>query len=470
MKNLNKLSMILNLKNNNFANFTFLPVSFLGFLDASYLTIKHFVGTPLPCSILRGCEEVTGSQYSMIGGIPVALLGAIYYLTIFVLVILYLNKKKSSLRNADGNIDDDDGLLRLIARLTIIGVLASLWFVFLQVFVIKAICLYCIFSAITSFLLFAFGIYVLKFKKISIVNMRKTKLKQTEILLLYLLGVIALIYVYETFIGKNYQKTIVENTETTQITEEDYSQKVIPEEGVVLPVKWGDLGSRMISAGVIDKVKFKEIYAGRGGLNVEEKKLLEGIDNGNLKITKENSGFILNLLWAFGLGNKNVVLEKGPMSNKEYGGAGNFASTGGWTLAQGDAMNHYSKHSFIVLTSEQQALVEKVSKGIFRPCCGNSTYFPDCNHGMAMLGLLELMASQGVSEDEMYKVALIVNSYWFPDTYITIAKYLDSQGKNWSKADPKEILGFDYSSGAGFQKIRSKMEDSGVGGGGSCGV
>lgn len=154
-----------NLKNNNFAKFTFLPVSFLGFLDASYLTIKNFMGTPLPCSILRGCEEVTRSQYSTIVGIPVALLGAIYYLTIFVLVILYLNKKKSSLRNADRNIDDDDGLLRFIARLTIIGMLASLWFVFLQVFVIKAICLYCIFSAITSFLLFAFGVYVLKFKK-----------------------------------------------------------------------------------------------------------------------------------------------------------------------------------------------------------------------------------------------------------------------------------------------------------------
>lgn len=300
--------------------------------------------------------------------------------------------------------------------------------------------------------------------------MRKTKLKQTEILLLYLLGVIALIYAYEIFIGKNYQNTIAENIETTQITSEDYSQKVIPEGGVVLPVKWGDLGSRMIKAGVIDKTKFEEIYVGRGGLSNEEKKLLEGFNNGNLKITRENSGFILNLLWAFGLGNKNAVLEKGPMSKKEYGGAENFASTGGWTLSLGNAMNHYSKHSFIVLTSEQQALVEKVSKGIFRPCCGNSTYFPDCNHGMAMLGLLEMMASQGISEDKMYEVALIVNSYWFPDTYVTIAKYLDSQDKDWSKADPKEILGFDYSSGAGFQKIRSKMKDSGIGGGGGCGV
>lgn len=310
--------------------------------------------------------------------------------------------------------------------------------------------------------------------------MKKSKLIQTEILLLSLVGIVALVYVYETFIGKNYQRSAIKRDKTAKILEENYFLKVAPENGVVLPAKWGDLGAQMTSAGVIDKTKFEEMYAKRGGLNDEEKKLLEGIDNGNLKITKKNSGFVLNLLWALGLGNKNPILENGPMSDKKYGGAENFASTGGWTLAsnpegeqapyRASAMSHYSKHRFIILTTEQQALVEKVSKGIFRPCCGNSTYFPDCNHGMAMLGLLELMASQGVSEEEMYEVALAVNSYWFSDTYITIAKYLKSQGKDWSSADPKEILGFDYSSGAGFQKIKSKVENSGVGGGGSCGV
>ena len=301
--------------------------------------------------------------------------------------------------------------------------------------------------------------------------MKKTKLKQTEIILLALIAVIALLYAFETITGKGIQGGLaVKSDKTEKVFEENYEQKIIPKDGVVLPVKWRNLGTQMTNAGVIDKSKMEELYARRGGLNDEEKKLLEGIDNGNLKITRENSGFVLNLLWALGLGNKNEILENGPMSDKKYGGAGGFASTGGWTLARGDAMSHYSKHRFIVLTPEQQTLVEKVSKGIYRPCCGNSTYFPDCNHGMAMLGLLELMASQGVSEDEMYKTALAVNSYWFPDTYITIAKYLKSQGKDWSAADPKEILGFDYSSGAGFQKVKSKINSTDFKGGGSCGV
>ena len=309
--------------------------------------------------------------------------------------------------------------------------------------------------------------------------MKKSKSLEISILLSSLLIVGALVYsanARKEVRGKT--ETAVKTNKTEKIIEDNYEQKVIPEDGVVLPAKWGDLGAKMASVGVIDKTKLEELYAGRGGLNGEEKNLLEGLDNGYLKITPENSGFVLNLLWALGLGNKNEVLENGPMTDKKYGGAGGFASTGGWTLADGDparngagAMNHYSKHRFIVLTSEQQALVEKVSKGIYRPCCGNSVYFPDCNHGMAMLGLLELMASQGVSEEEMYKAALAVNSYWFPETYLTIAKYLKSQGKDWRAVAPKEILGYNYSSGPGYQKLLEKIKNPEIkGGGGGCGV
>ena len=309
--------------------------------------------------------------------------------------------------------------------------------------------------------------------------MKKSKSLEISILLSALLVVGALVYsanARKDIRGKT--ETAAKTNKTEKILEDNYSQKIIPEDGIVLPAKWGDLGAKMASVGVINKVKLEELYANRGGLNGEERNLLEGLDNGYLKITPENSGFVLNLLWALGLGNKNEILENGPMSDKKYGGAGNFASTGGWTLADGGparngagAMNHYSKLRFIVLTSEQQALVEKVSKGIYRPCCGNSVYFPDCNHGMAMLGLLELMASQGVSEEEMYKAALAVNSYWFPETYLTIAKYLKSQGKDWRAVAPKEILGYNYSSGPGYQKLLEKIKNPEIkGGGGGCGV
>lgn len=258
----------------------------------------------------------------------------------------------------------------------------------------------------------------------------------------------------------------------------NFESAVLPSAGIEIPVRWGDLGFKIVDAGVIDQNKFEAVYSGRGGLTEEEKQILFSQNTGNMKITPENAGFWLNVFWALGLGNKNKILEDGPMTT--YGGAGspaealakagNFASTGGWTIADGNAMEHYSKHQFVILTPERQRLVEEVSKNIYRPCCGNSTYFPDCNHGMAMLGLLELMASQGISEKEMYKIALQVNSYWFPDTYLTIAEFLKSKGIAWGKADPKEILGYDFSSAAGYQNILSQVAPSIDNRGQSCGV
>lgn len=251
----------------------------------------------------------------------------------------------------------------------------------------------------------------------------------------------------------------------------DLEEKVLPPDGVVLPVTWGDFGKQLVDTGVIDAEEFEQVYAQRGGLSEEEKQLLYGTNNGNLKIDASNSGFLLNLLWAFGLGNKNPVLEEGPMMDQRYGGdASRFASTGGWSLAKGNVMDHYSKHAFVILTPSQQQLVERVSQNIYRPCCGNPTYFPDCNHGMAMLGLLELMASQGMSEQDMYKTALRVNSYWFPDTYLTIARYVLDKGIDWSEVDPKEVLGQTFSSAQGYQKILQQVQPIQQRGGGGCGV
>jgi len=248
-------------------------------------------------------------------------------------------------------------------------------------------------------------------------------------------------------------------------------EAVLPSAGIILPVTWGDMGQQLVSAGAIDAVRFKQLYLDGGTFSDEYKNLLTGTQSGKLKITRENSGYLLNLFWALGLANKNPVLDAGEMKNPAYGGAENFASTAGWTMAKGDAMNHYSKHVFFTLTPQQQALVDKVSRGIYRPCCGNSTHFPDCNHGMAMLGLLELMASQGASEQDIWKATLAVNSYWFPDTYLTIAAYMQNKGITWKEIPPQEVLGSSYSSAQGYASIAAQIvQPQGQQGGGGCGV
>lgn len=234
-------------------------------------------------------------------------------------------------------------------------------------------------------------------------------------------------------------------------------ESVIPATGVTLPITWGDLGAKLVETGTVDPAALEALYKDRGGFPEQYRDMIENKPNKQIVINGQNSGYLLNLLWALGLANKNPILEA-EMMNPQYGGAGNFASTGGWTLAKGKAMDHYNMHPLIVLTADQQAIVDRVSRNIYRPCCGNSTHFPDCNHGMAMLGLLELMASQGVSEQQMYKTALAVNSYWFPETYLTIAEYMRENGTAWKDVSPQVVLGQDYSSSSGYAKISAKVK------------
>ncbi len=276
------------------------------------------------------------------------------------------------------------------------------------------------------------------------------------------------LFSYSPQSGTTRHSTLRQLSPTTTVSIDQ--EEVIPAEGVQLPVRLGNLGPQLVSSGVIDKEKFLKLYAGNISLTGEAEKLLSE-SNGNLIITRDNAPVVLNFLWALGLANKNPILDSGEMMNKKYGGAGNFASTAGWTIAKGNAMEHYSRHILITLTPEQQLLVDKVSINIYRPCCGNSVHFPDCNHGMAMLGLLELMASQGVGEKDMYKAALAVNSYWFPDTYITIAAYMKNNGTEWRNVNPQKMLGLDYSSGSGFARIASQItQPEHRGGGNGCGV
>jgi len=265
------------------------------------------------------------------------------------------------------------------------------------------------------------------------------------------------------------EKNRPEHTEksTSSVLEE----AVLPSGGVILPVTWGNLGSRLASVGAIDAEKLEALYVERGEFTEEYRALLLEQSRGRLKMTEENSGYLLNLFWALGLASKNPILDSGEMKDSRYGGAENFASTAGWTIAKGNPMEHFSRHKFFNLTPSQQELVEKVSRGIYRPCCGNSTHFPDCNHGMAMLGLLELMASQGVGEEEMWKAALAVNSYWFPDTYLTIAAYMKNKGVEWQNVEPREMLGAKYSSAQGYAKVASQVvAPRGQSGGSGCGV
>lgn len=111
-------------------------VAFLGFLDATYLTIIHYKNIIPPCTI-GSCETVLTSKYAVILGIPLALLGSLFYLSvIFVCLLILTNYKKI--------------YLKIFYLLATMGFVASLILVGIQAIELKAFCQYCLLSAATS--------------------------------------------------------------------------------------------------------------------------------------------------------------------------------------------------------------------------------------------------------------------------------------------------------------------------------
>ena len=141
----------------------FLIVAILGFADASYLTFEHYMGVIPPCSVTEGCATVLTSGYSVIFGVPVSLLGAIYYFVVAFGAFMYLESK-----HGKGEIAAHHSvILKWTLIATALGFGMSLWFVYLQLFILHSICIYCMGSATTSTVLFITAIVMLRKSSIS---------------------------------------------------------------------------------------------------------------------------------------------------------------------------------------------------------------------------------------------------------------------------------------------------------------
>jgi len=123
-----------------------LLIALLGFADASYLTIEHYKNVIPPCTT-SGCETVLTSSFSTIGGVPVSLLGAIYYLAIAIGAFAYIEGKRHK-------------IFRAALILPIIGFAVSVVLVSIMGFVIHAWCQYCLVSATLSTILFVLTLLI----------------------------------------------------------------------------------------------------------------------------------------------------------------------------------------------------------------------------------------------------------------------------------------------------------------------
>lgn len=120
-----------------------LALAFMGIADAWYLAQAALTDTPLICGVdvIDGCNTVAQSEYSRLLGVPLGLYGVGFYVAVFVLAAVALTVPARAIQ-------------RLMVAVGGLGLLASVYFLYLQVFVINAVCIYCVGSFVISTLLF----------------------------------------------------------------------------------------------------------------------------------------------------------------------------------------------------------------------------------------------------------------------------------------------------------------------------
>jgi uncharacterized membrane protein len=121
----------------------------IGFADASYLVAEHFFGTLPSCLVTTGCETVLTSAYATVGPVPLSLVGAGYYLVLFLGALSLLSRPNPR-------------WVWWLVALTAAGFVVSIGLVGIQAFVLRAFCTFCLVSAGTSTLLFTISLLALR--------------------------------------------------------------------------------------------------------------------------------------------------------------------------------------------------------------------------------------------------------------------------------------------------------------------
>jgi uncharacterized membrane protein len=111
-------------------------IALVGLAVAGYLSAVKLAGQLPACGPLRGCETVALSEYSDIAGIPVALLGVVFsILTLALQLIWWRSGERRAVLAAFG--------------MGVFGILFVAYLTYLELFVIHAVCIWCVAYAVT---------------------------------------------------------------------------------------------------------------------------------------------------------------------------------------------------------------------------------------------------------------------------------------------------------------------------------
>ncbi len=110
----------------------------IGLVDSIYLTWIKLANQEAVCAGIGSCEVVNSSEYATLAGIPIALFGAGAFLTILIFVLFETQNQFL-----------EENSLMLVFGLSLAGVLYSAYLTYIELFVLNAICPFCVLSAVS---------------------------------------------------------------------------------------------------------------------------------------------------------------------------------------------------------------------------------------------------------------------------------------------------------------------------------
>jgi len=128
-----------------------IALAVVGLIDSFYLTWIKVAHTPAFCGGVGGCEAVNNSAYSQINGLPIALLGMGAYLA--MLGLMWAERVGGSW---------GEWSLLGVFGLSLVGTLYSTYLTYIEIAVLRAICPYCVLSAIAITLIFIVSVIRLR--------------------------------------------------------------------------------------------------------------------------------------------------------------------------------------------------------------------------------------------------------------------------------------------------------------------
>lgn len=128
-----------------------LGLTLLGLGVSIYLTWVKVTNNLAACGPIGDCESVNSSRYAEIAGIPVALLGALGYLAVLAFLVAerWLPRQIENLHLA-------------VFGIALIGTLYSAYLTYIEVAVLRAVCPYCVISAVAMTAIFIISILRLR--------------------------------------------------------------------------------------------------------------------------------------------------------------------------------------------------------------------------------------------------------------------------------------------------------------------